>query len=98
MILTGVNVNAAIGHLPQPIPVGRDHRRVVTHPMAQVKGIIGGLADSPRSAHDGMHQPRDLRKRRKLKQIVLFMFYQKQQVALCQQIVAVHHFSELEKA
>ncbi len=71
MVLTGVNVNAAIGHLPQPIPVGRDYRRVVTHPMAQVKGIIGGLADSPRSAHDGMDQPWDTQERLELKQIII---------------------------
>ena len=87
MILACVNVNAATGQLPQSIPVGRDRRRIVTHRMAQVEGIKGWPAAPPHSAHDTMNQSRDAPERRKLKQIVVLAFYQKQFLALSLQML-----------
>jgi hypothetical protein len=71
VILTGVNVNAATGHFPQPFPVGRDCRRVVTHPMAQVHSVKGRPAAIPHSTHNNMDQSLDTQKWQELKQIIV---------------------------
>jgi hypothetical protein len=92
VILPGEYVNAT-GHLPQPVPVGRDCRRIVTHPMAQVIAVKWRPAPLPRSAHNGMGQSRNMQERQELKQIVLLIFYQKQLFTSFYKIIAKSHWS-----
>jgi len=82
VILAGVNMDATTGHLPQLIPIDPHDRGVVTHAMAKIHAVKGRAAAPPHSAHDGMDKSRDSLKRQELKQIVLFIFYQKQTATL----------------
>ncbi|MDX2454256.1 hypothetical protein, partial [Desulfosarcina sp.] len=62
-------------------------------PMAQVHSVKGRPAAIPHSAHNSMDQTRDLCKRRKLKQIELLIFYQKQLFTSFLKIIANSHWS-----